>query len=391
MAELINRPAAGRIECLFYLLKDLKVRFGTTNEFSLNDAKYTPARKNVHLYCKLLVSETNLNINYCPYLTNILSKSGCALTNSLEEDTQKQKAVSNTINALHGLGLINRGSSKSKISKRGSKIADIEFGSNEFGELISESITQYGPLIGMLGLLHVNKIERFTSASVQVGYPNSGDKIEYQNKIIPISVGSQKDSNVRTRSVLLSWAINAGFIEPEILVNRDKLAPHIFYRDYLLRDKRTDQMYRTTDKISEFFSGRHTIERPLDYEHLIKNVKALREKGQEIIRNETMKVSSIIRNRRFAILYFMNKAFTNSSGLEFENLYKFMKNYEELFVIKQSDFKSILARELNICFSAGIPFEAMGKILKPLNGIDEKELLKNAPDDLIEVLLKYEN
>jgi hypothetical protein len=389
MAELVNRTAAGRIECLYYLLLNLNDRFGLTNSFTLNEAKFSEDRSNVHEHCLLLKDEKNLGIKYCRYFTNALNKSGCALTNSLEEDLQKQKAVSNSIIALHGLGLIDRDAKNSALTKFGKKFATVDYHSTGSGPLISEAVTQYGPLVGMLGHLFVNKLSKFSTADISVGYPNSGDEIKIENRTVKISVGSQSDSNVRTRSVLLAWAVAGGFIEPASWGNKTRPEAHLEFRDYLLREKRTDKFYKVTPKVSEFFDRRNVISRPLDYEHLIKDIDSLREKGQEEIRNETKKQAHKIRSRRFAIIYLLNKSFLSGASLDFEKLINFLQKNPSYFVISQTGFKKIMAQELSIAFAAGIPFALDGTLMKPLNGVSEEELSRGAPEDLVEVLNSY--
>ncbi len=391
MAELVNRPAAGRIECLDYLLQNLRDRFGDGEAFSLNDAKFSEERLNVHDHCKLLSHEVNLDIHYCPYFTNALSLSGCALTNSLVEDTQKQKAVSNTINALHGLGLIERGASTSTLTDFGKSFADADFHSEEISPFITQAVTQYGPLVGMLGDIHIKGHTRFSTSEISVGYPNSGDEIYVGGRVVKVSVGSQNDSNVRTRSVLLAWSVAGGFIEPSNWQQGKKRAPHLEFRDYLLRDKRTDKFYTVTSKLAAFFSERREISRPLDYEHLIKDVDSLREKGQEQIRNETKKIMGKIKNRRFAIIYLMNVAYRKKKNLDFSKLIAFLEKHPSQFVIDEKAFRKVMTQELNIAFAAGIPFSLDGTGMKPLNGVSEAELIKGAPAELIEILKQYDH
>jgi hypothetical protein len=389
MAELVNRPAVGRIECLDYLILNLAERFGESHTFTLNDAKFSESRPNVHAHCKLLKREENLDIHYCPYFTNPLSKAGCALTNSLVEDTQKQKAVSNTINALHGLGLIERGSSTSTLTSLGKSFANLDFQSPEMSSVITEAVCQYGPLVGMLGEIYVKGYTKFSTGDISVGYPNSGDEITVGGNTVKISVGSQEDSNVRTRSVLLAWAVASGFIEPANWGTKTHKAPHLEFREYLLREKRADKFYIVTPKIKEFFSKSQVVSRPLDYEHLIKDVNALREKGQEQIRNETKKLVGKIRNRRFAIIYLLNDSFQNNIDLEFGKMVDFLEAFPLFFVIAEKAFRKVMSQELSIAFAAGIPFTLNGTQMHPLNGVSTAELCKDAPRELLEILKKY--
>lgn len=389
MAELVNRPAAGRIECLSYLVRNLYERFGESMSFTLNDAKYSNDRPNVHAHCNLLKREENLDIRYCPYFTNPLSQAGCALTNSLVEDSQKQKAVSNTINALHGLGLIERGPSTSKLTSLGKRFASLGYQSLETSILISQAVSQYGPLVGMLGEIYVKGYTKFSTGDILVGYPNSGDEIVVRGQTIKISVGSQDDSNVRTRSVLLAWAVAGGYIEPSNWGSRKSKAPHLEFREYFLKDKRTDKFYTVTSKINDFFSQKQVICRPLDYEHLIKDVNALREKGQEQIRKETKKLVDKIRNRRFAIIYLLNNSFSKNLDLDFGKVVQFLEAFPQFFVINEKTFRKILSQELRIAFAAGLPFTVKGTKMHPLNGVNVEELSKGAPQDLLGILEKY--
>ena len=389
MAELVNRTAAGRIECLDYLLLNLRERFPERAAFTLNDAKFSDDRPNVHDHCKLLKVETNLNISYCPYFTNPLSQSGCALTNSLMEDSQKQKAVSNTVNALHGLGLLDRGMNTTSVTEFGERFSSLNYLSDEIGPLISDAVGEYGPLVGMLGQIQVKGFKTFATSDIAVGYPNSGDEIHVDGQILKISVGSQADSNVRSRSVLLAWAVAGGFIEPVNWDSKSLGSAHLEFRDYLLKDKRADKFYTVTSKIADFFAVPRTIERPLDYEHLTKDVNALREKGQGQIRSETKKVIAQIRNRRFAIIYLLNEAYKSNTNLEFSEFLVFLRQYSNHFVISDKDFRKIMTQELSIAFAAGIPFILTGTSLKPMNGVNERELSKGAPSDLLEILSNY--
>ena len=202
-------------------------------------------------------------------------------------------------------------------------------------------------------------------------------------------MGSQADSNVRSRSVLLAWAVAGGFIEPVNWDSKNLGSAHLEFRDYLLKGKRTDKFYKVTSKIADFFAVPRTIERPLDYEHLTKDVNALREKGQGQIRSETKKVIAKIRNRRFAIIYLLNEAYKSNTNLEFSEILVFLRQYPNYFVISDKDFRKIMTQELSIAFAAGIPFILAGTSLKPMNGVSEKELSKGAPSDLLEILSNY--
>ena len=106
MSRLINRKAASRIDCLHSLMQLLNEEFPAESNFSMNDAKYDSSKKNIFGFCPLLLTHEGLGFSYCPYKQNPLDKSACGLTNSVDLDSTKQKEVSNTLNALEGLGFL---------------------------------------------------------------------------------------------------------------------------------------------------------------------------------------------------------------------------------------------------------------------------------------------
>ena len=105
MAYLINRNAPSRIECLHSLIKFLYKNYKNTS-FRLDDCMFSRDEDNIHNYCSL-IEKTVLGYK-CPYKESPLSDAGCYITNGKLEDTTKKKEVSNTINALHGMGFLIR-------------------------------------------------------------------------------------------------------------------------------------------------------------------------------------------------------------------------------------------------------------------------------------------
>ena len=87
-----------------------------------------------------------------------------------------------------------------------------------------------------------------------------------------------KDSNTRTVSLLTSWCIQAGLIEPENNRNENESLPHIFYRDYINAKRLTIRKFILTSFAKEYLEGDPYIENPLSYNNLNKNVGSLREK-----------------------------------------------------------------------------------------------------------------
>ena len=108
MAFLINRTAAARIECLHALAQLIVEKFGVDGRpFSLKDVKFDRNAINIHQYCTLL-KEDELVGKYCRFKENPLDDAGCSITNGVLSDTTKSKEVSNTINAMHALGFVER-------------------------------------------------------------------------------------------------------------------------------------------------------------------------------------------------------------------------------------------------------------------------------------------
>ena len=237
MAYLINRNPSGRIICIHALLKYLYNRF-RENSFSLNDMKYdTDAKFNIHQTCSLLIKLPTVNYKICPYLDNPLSRAKCYLTQSLAEDTQKSKSVSDAFNALEGLGLINRTGTSGAISARGKQFIKHEYADEEMCKIIHEAVLSYGPFIGLLSELTRTDgiVDRY---DITLGYPVTNETIKNQNKLIRLSTGSENDTIVRTRSTLILWAITSGFLLPkEIDVPTNKNMWHVEVLPYIKSKK----------------------------------------------------------------------------------------------------------------------------------------------------------
>lgn len=76
--------------------------------------------------------------------------------------------------------------------------------------------------------------------------------------------------------------------------------------------------------------------------------------------------------------------------LDFRKLIKFLEKYPTLFIVAEKSFSKIMSQELSIAFAAGIPFKLEGTNLFPLNGINDSELVKGAPIELLETLSEYD-
>lgn len=393
MAYLINRNPPGRIECLHNLCKFISSKYNIGEQFNMKDIKYNPQENNILNHCNLLKSNSFLNIKYCPYKDNPLNTSGCSLTNGVNDDTTKSKEISNTVNALDSLGFLYRRKRNIEITHQGLLFAKTEYNSIEMLQIIRKAVSGYGMFIGFLAQIKLLGKNSFDTNEITLGYPNSNEKILYEGNSIIISSGSESDSNTRTKSCLLAWGISCGFFIPENLDNDSYDADTIYQevtRNYTLAKKRNLRKYKIKNFPDYLFNGNHIVTKPLDYNNLTKNTGALRENNQAKIRELTLKVEPKIKNRRYAIIYALNKAYLEKTTLDFDSLIDFLNNYPDLFIVNQESFDDVMYSELNIAFMVGTPFSiGIDNELKPLVGVDMSEVNLGAPADLINVMNKF--
>lgn len=393
MAYLINRNPPGRIECLHNLCKFISSKYNIGEQFNMKDIKYNPEEDNILNHCNLLNSNSLLNIKYCPYKDNPLNTSGCSLTNGVNDDTTKSKEISNTVNALDSLGFLYRRKRNIEITHQGLLFAKTEYNSADMLQIIRKAVSGYGMFIGFLAQIKLLGKTSFDTNEITLGYPNSNEKILYEGNSIIISGGSESDSNTRTKSCLLAWGISCGFFIPENLDNDSYDADTLYQevtRNYTLAKKRNLRKYKITNFPDYLFNGNHIVTKPLDYNNLTKNTGALRENNQAKIRELTLKVEPKIKNRRYAIIYALNKAYLEKTTLDFDTLIDFLNNYPDLFIVNQESFDDVMYSELNIAFMVGTPFSiGINNELNPLVGVDMSEVNLGAPDDLIKVMNKF--
>jgi len=391
MAYLINRNPAARFECLHALVKFINSKFGTDEFFSLIDIKYEKNEPNIHNYCSLLKKDIIIG-KYCPYKQSHPNDSGCSLTNGKKEDTTKSKEVSNTVNALHALGFVSRENDKVKLTNFGLKFAQTKYDTLEMKKIIITAVLKYGPVIGVLYQIFKNKCFEFAPKDIKVGYPVTNEKIIFNDKNVTISSGSEKDSNTRTKSCILAWLTLAGFIRPKKLpvLKKGEFA-HIAYRDFINQKQHSVGKYVIVRQPDFFNDNSFITGRPLDYINLTKLTAALREKNSAEEREATMLLEPKIQNRRFAIVYLLNKAFEQGKTLKLHFLIKLFNQYPKLFVVTKHLLEETVRKELEIANMAGIPFKIINSNeMKPLVGVNLKELTLNVPKDVIGLLEKFE-
>jgi hypothetical protein len=389
MAFLINRTAAARIECLHALAQLIVEKFGTYGKpFNLKDVKFDRNAINIHQYCTLL-KEDELVGRYCRFKENPLDEAGCSITNGVLSDTTKSKEISNTINAMHALGFVERVGRKVRITSFGVRFAKTGYGTADMQAIIKKAVLNYGPIVGVMYSLSKYKPgETFNVSDINVGYPSPAEIVEYNGSMVELSAGSTQDSNTRTKSCILAWLTQGGYIKPIHFTPSDSPYPHIAYRDYINSEHRMEQLYEIIE-----FPNTEITDRPLNYDNLTKMNFCLRENGQSVVREATMYYETIIKNRRFAILFLLNLAFQNKTAVALSDIIDVMKEDKGKFVVSEEDLEETISTEIEIAFMAGIPYVGRymnGKLyLQPTKGLNLKELEVGAPQDVINFLNQY--
>lgn len=391
MAFLINRTAAARIECLHALAQLIVAKFGSYGKsFNLKDVKFDRDGENIHSFCTLL-REDDIAGHYCRFKENPLDEAGCSITNGVLSDSTKSKEVSNTINAMHALGFVEREGRKVRITSFGIKFSVTKYDSEEMHRIIQKAVQNYGPIVGVLSWLQkYYKIgDKFKTNDIKVGYPEPKEYVEHNGERVLLSAGSTQDTNTRTRSCILAWLTSAGFIKPASVRPSNSPYPQIAYRDYINKEHRMEQIY----EIVEFPSVEIT-EHPLNYDNLTKMNFCLRENGMMCVREATRYYEDIIKNRRFAILYLLNMAYENNTTIAVDDIIEIMRTYPNLFVVSDYDLEDTINTEIEIAFMAGIPYvlritDGQNR-LQPIKGLNIKELQIGAPQILVNTLKQYD-
>jgi len=389
MSYIVNRNSPARIECLYYLMKFITEEFSLNHPFKMKDIKYDSKKNNTLNYCKILNENKLLNVKYCKYKENPLNDSGCSLTNGVDSDSTKSKEVSNTVNSLHALGFINRIKNDLYLTPLGIEFSSTNLNSKKYLDTIRKSVLNYGLFVGFLSKIHQLNSQVFDTNEITLGYPNSDEIIEYEGEKVTVSSGSEKDSNTRTKSCLLAWATSCGYIAPDNLIleeNYYEKLTQIETREFILSKKRNVRKYKVVQIPKFLFNGTFIVERPLNYDNLTKNTGALRENNQEKIRALTLSIEHIIKNRRYAIVYILNRSFELKKDLDFSLFLNYLKGFPEKFIISDESFEEVMYSELDVSFIVGIPFILKSNKIHPLTGVNIDELSVGAPKDLNETL-----
>lgn len=390
MAFLINRTAAARIECLHALAQLIVAKFGTyATQFKLKDVKFDRESVNIHSFCTLLRQDDIVG-SFCRFKENPLDDAGCSITNGILSDSTKSKEVSNTINAMHALGFVERDGRKVMITSFGVRFAKAKYGTEEMQEIISKAVLKYGPIVGVLTRLKSQyKVgDQFNSNEIEIGYPTTNEIVEYNGSTVELSTGSTTDSITRSRSCALAWLTTAGYIKPANIKPAKSQWAHIAFRDYINREHRMEQIYEIVK-----FPIFDATEIPLSYNNLTKLNSALRENGQSLVREATMMFEERIKNRRFAILYLLNLAFDNDAEISIDDIMSVMRSKPSTYIVSDDNLEETINNEIEIAYMAGIPYSIHYRgttcYLHPLKGLNVAELAVGAPQEVINDLKSY--
>lgn len=377
MAILLNRKYSSRIECLYYVLKSAFNNFAN-ERFIISDIRYdAEAKDNVLNHCSLLKTGQGINIRYCPFLNNPLNRSKCYVTQSVECDSTKSKAASSVVRAWEALGFVQANEEGFSFTDKGKQFGSSDFDDPDWFNIMRDGVLSYGPVIGYLKNA-IDAGETFDSSKIYASYPSSNDPIN-------LSTSSTSDSNTRTVSLLTSWCLQAGLIEPSASPNKDGISPHIFYRNIINAARLTIRNFRVTTFAHEYLSSSPYVINPLSYPNLNKNVGSLRERNSQHIRNITQRYNPIILNRRFAIIFIINNS---DKEINFNTLVALFKSHYDSFFLPNSNVRIILQSELAICTLVGLLLnvETVNNdiIIKKYTSINNDILATDAPKDLIE-------
>lgn len=390
MITIINRNPTGRLVSLHALLQYLYNKYGN-GDFDLNGMKYDPSSSISILDFFIFTKENKINgEKYDPYLENPFSPAKSHLTQSVVHDTQKSKSVSDCANALEGLGfLLHKDNGRFILSNSGKKLAQLDYYDDLVFEILREGVMKYGVFVGFLYecLKKANNRMIVDRDSVSIGFPNTEEVVIKNGEKIVLSTGSQSDTMTRTKSVLFAWAISTGFCLPVNVMNLDdKKLPHLKTLPLIEQKK---WLWREFDLLYNFdlFKDLEVLN-PLGFDSMTKSTKALRERGQSLIREGSLKYEKIVKQRRFAIVYVLSKLSMVGRGLDFEKLVDRMIDFKELFIIENniSEFRKIMEEEINIALVAGIPVEKIGNLYFPKTKINPKTLIININTEFVSAL-----
>lgn len=386
MVVLINRVHTGRAECVYGLLRYLSHHFADVS-FDMSMMKFDVARvPNLHSFVPCGIQ--NAGRFYCGFLENPLDEQGCALVGSVTKDSTRSKNVSDFFNLLVALGFITETTTSgartrtARLSDHGLKFASTSFDSPEWTTQLREALLDYGPILGLLA-----RIERTAAGvpislnSIKMGFVVDPEHVALPDGTIVVpTFESKPDSITRTTSSLLALGVSAGLWVPEIPVDESVALPQLRYRDYLLSKSRNKRVLRATTSPA---IPKKTLLRPLSYSGLCKNLGSLRESGQGVQREISMKLQSKAQNRRFAVAFALSKSAELSKPFDFDLFVSNLSAHEDEFVVNANEFAPVMRQELRNAEVIGAIWESRSDgLVVGLNEINMKELERGAPREL---------
>lgn len=386
MAFLVNRNTSSRLPCLHGILRYLHHHWGDGPYKIVNlkfDASMNP---DLHSFSPCGISIQGLST--CRYLDNLLSPAGCGLVQSVDSDTQKSKSASDMLNALDGLGLVDRVEDSARMTDLGRAWIAAPYESSEWLDVAREAVSGYGPIVGMMSVLSDRGVGvPLILSSIALGFPETVEEVVVGGKRVLLSTGSMKDTTTRTRAVLRNLAVGVGYLWPMTSKSELAFAPrnpaHLAAHDVVMAASSSSRYFQLTEEGAQ--SIPKEVRSPLSYAQLAKQAQSLREYGQGEARTATLAASPKILARRLAICVLLDAASRLNTSVHFPSLVNALRS-EEIFVVNQDRFEETIRSELGIARVAGIPFTVTGENLTPLTQVNSKVLTRGAPSEVVNVL-----
>ena len=389
MAYLINRNPSGRLLCLHGLLQYVAHHWGD-GPYEIKNLKFDSSKQpDIHHFSPCL--STEYGFRSCRYLENPASLAGCGLVNSVVEDTQKSKNASDVFNALDGLGFVTRSGNTAMLTSLGKKFIAAKRDTMVWEKIARKGAQNYGPFAGLIYLAaQFSKDQKWVRGQVDLGFAETGEKVNFDGHTVLLSTGSQKDTITRSRSSIISWGVSTGYFTPNRYLNKTNGLPsQVQFNDYLMSASWPDGFWNTE---LVYMENKSIVNRPLSYNQLVKSIRSLRENGQEYQRNASMHWEETIRNRRLAIAFALSYSAKLGRPLVFS---EFANELSKLprFVIDKNEMFATLARELGNAFVIGTPYKLLpGDLLQGIREVNLEVLTfgasKQITDQLDEIVSK---